>query len=652
MDLSIIIVNYNVKHFLEQCLHSVLKALESLKGEVIVVDNNSVDGSCQMLNDKFPAVKLIENKKNLGFSKANNQGIRIAEGKYVLILNPDTIVQEDTFRRCFDFMESHPDAGSLGVKMIDGKGNYLPESKRSLPTPKVSFFKVFGLSAIFPKSKIFGKYHLGYLDKNKTHKIEILPGAFMFIRKSVLEKVGLLDESFFMYGEDIDLSFRIRLAGYENYYFPETTIIHYKGESTKKGSINYVIVFYKAMIIFARKHFSLRNARLFSLLINSAIYLRALISIIRRLFFSGITPVTDALLIYIGFYLLQPLWARYKFGDTQYYPTEYLLYVVPVYILIWLFCVYISGGYEKRVSVVDLLKGIATGTGGIILIYALLPENMRYSRALLLIGSTWAGLSFFISRLTQGTIFSTVQILFKKRKKRIVVAGSPDESKRVMSILKQVNISPVLIGLVNWHNLWTSDEYIGDISQLDEIVPINRVDEIVFCAKDIPSHEIIQTMLKMGDAAVEFKIAPPESLSVIGSNSINTAGEFYVVNINTLSHSFVKRKKRIFDLAISVLLLLLSPVSVFIVRQPLGYLRNIFHVIINLKTWVGLASVDVSDSEYLSGMVSGVLTPIPVSKQKTVANETIKRLNLLYAKDYKLSNDILIIIRDFKYLGN
>ncbi|MGD2036109.1 MAG: glycosyltransferase family 2 protein, partial [Bacteroidales bacterium] len=259
MDLSVIIVNYNVKYFLEQCLHSVFKAMEGMKGEVIVVDNNSVDGSCQMIREKFKKVQLIENKKNLGFSRANNQGLAISGGRYVLILNPDTIVQEDTFSKCVSFMDKHPDAGGLGVKMIDGRGNFLPESKRSLPTPLVSFFKIFGLSALFPKSRLFGRYHLGFLDNNEVNKVEILPGAFMMIRKAVLQKTGFLDESFFMYGEDIDLSYRILLAGYNNYYFPETTIIHYKGESTKKGSINYVVVFYRAMIIFAKKHFSVKN---------------------------------------------------------------------------------------------------------------------------------------------------------------------------------------------------------------------------------------------------------------------------------------------------------------------------------------------------------------------------------------------------------
>jgi O-antigen biosynthesis protein len=211
-----------------------------------------------MIREKFSDVILIANRKNLGFSSANNQGLKISNGKYALILNPDTVLQEDTLKKCFLFMEQHPNAGSLGVKMIDGKGNFLPESKRSLPTPLVAFYKIFGLSALFPKSRIFGRYHLGYLNKDDINSIEILPGAFMFIRKSVLDQIGLLDETFFMYGEDIDLSYRIIQAGFENYYFPETTIINYKGESTKKQSVNYVIVFYNAMIIFARKHFSLK----------------------------------------------------------------------------------------------------------------------------------------------------------------------------------------------------------------------------------------------------------------------------------------------------------------------------------------------------------------------------------------------------------
>ena len=221
MKISVIIVNYNVEYFLEQCLYSVRRALKRIEGEVFVVDNNSSDGSNRMVKSKFPEVKLIENKDNRGFSKANNQGIRMAKGEYVLLLNPDTVVEDDTFSSIIQFMDEHPDAGALGVKMVDGSGNFLPESKRGLPTPGTAFYKMFGFSALFPKSKRFSKYHLGYLDENEIHEVEILAGAFMLLRKTVLDDIGLLDETFFMYGEDIDLSYRVIKAGYKNYYYPQ-----------------------------------------------------------------------------------------------------------------------------------------------------------------------------------------------------------------------------------------------------------------------------------------------------------------------------------------------------------------------------------------------------------------------------------------------
>jgi GT2 family glycosyltransferase len=202
-----------------------------------VVDNDSIDGSVEMVRKQFPEVKLMVNTENVGFSRANNQALKIATGEYQLLLNPDTIVEDDTFRKIVAFMDAHPDAGALGVKMMDGKGKFLPESKRGLPTPSVAFYKIFGLAKLFPKSKRFGRYHLGFLDKEQTHEVEVLSGAFMLLRKEALEKAGLLDEDFFMYGEDIDLSYRITKAGYKNYYYPEARIIHYKGESTKKNSI-------------------------------------------------------------------------------------------------------------------------------------------------------------------------------------------------------------------------------------------------------------------------------------------------------------------------------------------------------------------------------------------------------------------------------
>ncbi|MBK8497587.1 MAG: glycosyltransferase family 2 protein [Flavobacteriales bacterium] len=220
MKLSVIIVNYNVRAYLEQCLRTVFTALEGIEGDVFVVDNQSTDGSVEMVREKFPQVKLIANADNVGFSRANNQAIRASNADYVVLLNPDTVVGEDVFRKVIAFLDGHPKAGGLGVKMIDGTGHFLPESKRGLPTPAVAFYKIIGLTRLFPHSRIFGRYHLGHMPENGTARIEILSGACMFLRKKTLDEVGLLDESFFMYGEDIDLSYRITLGGYENWYFP------------------------------------------------------------------------------------------------------------------------------------------------------------------------------------------------------------------------------------------------------------------------------------------------------------------------------------------------------------------------------------------------------------------------------------------------
>jgi N-acetylglucosaminyl-diphospho-decaprenol L-rhamnosyltransferase len=264
MVLSVIIVNYNVKYFLEQCLCSVRRAIKSHEPgvgslesgvEVMVVDNASSDGSVAYLAPKFPFVHFIENTKNVGFAKANNQALTLAKGKYILFLNPDTILPEDAFTTCIQFMESHADAGALGVRMIDGSGRYLKESKRGFPTPWVAFCKMSGLTTLFPVSKLFARYYLGHLSETKTNKVDALAGAYMLVRAETLRSAGGFDERFFMYAEDIDLSYRIQQEGYANYYFPDCTIIHFKGESTKKDA-RYIKLFYTAMIQFVRKHFN------------------------------------------------------------------------------------------------------------------------------------------------------------------------------------------------------------------------------------------------------------------------------------------------------------------------------------------------------------------------------------------------------------
>lgn len=278
MKLSVVIVNYNVKYYLEQCLLSVERALMGMQGEVFVVDNNSSDGSIEYLRNKFPWVYYIENDCNLGFSKANNIAIRKSRGEYVMLLNPDTIVGEDTLRECVAFMDAHPKAGAAGVRMLRSDGSFALESRRGVPTPWTSFCKMSGLCNLFPKSTIFGRYYMQYLPLDKAVEIDILSGACMTLRRSALDKCGLLDETFFMYGEDIDLSYRILNAGYKNYFVP-TSILHYKGESTQKTSYRYAIVFHNAMLIFFKKHFSYNFLLL--IFVSFAIYLKALMTYIK-----------------------------------------------------------------------------------------------------------------------------------------------------------------------------------------------------------------------------------------------------------------------------------------------------------------------------------------------------------------------------------
>jgi GT2 family glycosyltransferase len=254
MQLSVIILNYNVRFFLEQCVLSVQKALENIDGEIIVIDNNSTDDSCAMMRERFPKIKLIANTENFGFPKGNNIGVKQAQGDYLCILNPDTVVAEDTFEKVLAFAISKPDLGIVGCKLIDGTGKFLSESKRGIPTPFVAITKIFGLYKLFPKSKLFGKYYAQHLTENETGKVDILVGAFMVLKRNLYLEIGGFDENCFMYSDDIDLSYMVLKTGKSNYYFHETTVIHYKGESTIKDGL-YMKRFREAMQFFYKKHF-------------------------------------------------------------------------------------------------------------------------------------------------------------------------------------------------------------------------------------------------------------------------------------------------------------------------------------------------------------------------------------------------------------
>jgi len=653
VKLSIVIVNYNVKHFLEQCLHSVRKATTGIASEVFVVDNNSVDGSLAMLKEKFPGVIVIANKQNVGFSRANNQAISISTGEYVLLLNPDTVVEDHTFRECLRFMDAHPDAGGLGVMMVDGKGKFLPESKRGFPSPATSFYKTFGLSRLFPKSKIFGKYHLGYLNKNEIHEVDVLAGAFMMLRKKVLDITGLLDESFFMYGEDIDLSYRIIKAGYKNYYYPKTRIIHYKGESTKKGSLNYVFVFYNAMVIFARKHFSKQNAWVYISLINLAIYFRATLSIVNRFLKKALLPFSDILLLYTGIYLFKGYWEqKVIFTQGGHYPPEFMYIALPAYIFIWLISVYFSGGYDQPVRLAKMLQGIIIGTVIILVFYALLPESWRFSRALILFGASWGIISMMGIRLLLAKMKISGFTLGIPGNNRFVIVGSKEEADRVSDLLHKTRLNPGFIGYVGRNDSTAGKgPFIGNLGQLSDIITIFNIDEIIFCSKDIPHQEIIDNMSELQDKQVKFKIAPEDSLSIIGSNSINTSGDIYIIDINSIDRPQNRRSKKLFDIISCLALIAISPVLLLVIKKPFHFLANIFMVIFGKKSLVGYYQSKTVSTVKLPHIKPGILNPGDVFKNRPIADETYDKLNLIYARDYKTETDFNILIRGILNLG-
>ncbi len=646
LKLSVIIVNYNVKYFLEQALLSVRRASGRLDVEVIVVDNNSVDDSLIMLAEKFPEVKVMANQENVGFSKANNQALNLARGEYVLLLNPDTVVEEDTFRKCIRFMDEHPEAGALGVKMIDGSGRFLPESKRGFPSPMVAFYKMFGLAELFPRSPLFNHYHLGYLDKDENHEVEILSGAFMFIRRAVLEITGFLDEAFFMYGEDIDLSYRIIQAGYKNYYFAGTTIIHYKGESTKKGSLNYIRVFYNAMIIFARKHFEGEQAALFVLLLKIAIYAHAALTLASNWIKHLYLPFIDLAVIFSGLVFLKQFWAVYHFGDPNYY-NNFIYYNMGLYTLIWVASIFAVGGYDDKGSLRTLSSGILIGSLFIAAIYGFLEMDYRSSRALIVLGTFWSFIILSVIRFVDHFLRYKNFKLGNHSPPSLVIVGTLQESLRVKTLLQEAQVQKNIVGTIAPRKVQLSKDYLSAIDQLDEIVQIYKIDEIIFCSRDLSTQAIMNWMVQLG-SNINYKIIPEESLSIIGSSSKNKPGELYTIEIAfQIDRPVMRRQKRMFDLLVCLIMLVSSPFIILLTKNNLQLLVNIFHVFSGKKSWVGYASGMVEAK--LPPIKKGVLNPIDEFKFKDLSQDTIRRLDFVYAKNYSLEFDLNILIRGLKH---
>ena len=640
MDLTVIIVNYNVRYYLEQCISSVAKAIAGIDAEVFVVDNDSSDGSIEMVAEKFPWVKLIANKDNVGFSKANNQALEQAKGRYSLLLNPDTLVAEDAFELVIDFMDRTPDAGGVGVRMVDGKGHFLPESKRGLPTPMVAFFKIAGLSRLFPNSSLFGKYHLGHLPEKEVSEIEILSGACMFLRTTTLDKVGLLDNSFFMYGEDIDLSYRITLGGYKNYYFPDAEIIHYKGESTKKSSFNYVYVFYNAMTIFARKHFTNTRSGLFTRLIDLAIYTSAGAALLARTFQRLILPIADMVVVLAGTLLIEG-YILNSSGTNSVWGSSHMICLV-----VWILSITMFGGYDRPIKLLSIIEGTLIGTALLYFSMPILQSFDPLTTEFLITGTLWALITFTFSRVALHLLNVDGYSLKANNKKRFLVVGSELESKRVSDLIWQINYG---VGQIN---TLRSDGGSKDMNNsMSKIISQNKIDSVVFCAADVSDKNIIDLIQINKRAGMEYKIARPNCEYLIGSNTIESLQDLFILDLNSVEIPRNKRNKRALDIFLSIIFLLSTPISIWFVKNKASFLRKTTNVLKGKLTWIGYRNTKGSSTTDLPALKQAVLDPLIEVRPELLNDDLVRRINVIYAKDYSRSNDLKLVLKNFSKLG-
>jgi O-antigen biosynthesis protein len=646
LELSVIIVNYNVRHFLEQCLHSVQKAVQGIAAELTVIDNNSADGSVGYLQSRFPGVNFISNTENLGFAKACNQGVKKASGKYILFLNPDTIIPEDSIKKCISFLTAHPEAGALGIKMIDGSGQFLKESKRSFPEPATSLYKLFGLSRLFPRSKTFSKYHLGYLDENKNSEVDVLAGAFMIVKKEVLDKVGSFDEIFFMYGEDVDLSYRIQEAGYKNYYFAESQIIHFKGESTRKGSMNYVKMFYNAMSIFVRKHYGGSRAGLFNFLIHLAIWFRATLTamgnFIRRI---GL-PLLDAGLILLAFWLMKNIWSDYVRKDIQ-YENKLLWIAFPAYTVFFLITAYYAGLYDRWYKRSELIRSMLIATVFLLAAYSLLPEQYRFSRGIILFGAVLAFL--FISLLRWILIQTNVLSSNKEKTENTatVVAGTETEYEQILLLLKEAGFRERVLGRIAVNE--TDAAALGNLEQVQKLSATIPFREIIYCEGYLSFSAIIENLQGL-PKGIKAKIHASGSGSIIGSMSKDSSGESVSKeNGYKLSDPYNRRLKRLIDASSSFIFLVSFPVHILIIKKPFRFLGNCVAVLSASKTWIGYATAEKN----LPVLHPAVLAcnGLPVTGNQSLPHESLQMIDYWYARDYEPINDLKMIWKAYKKLG-
>ena len=561
-DVTVVIVNYNVREFLQQALTSVQRASAGLVVETIVIDNDSADGSAEMVQSQFPDVQLTVNRQNVGFGAANNQAIRAARGRHVLLLNPDTILQEDSLRVLASFLDATPDAGAVGCRILNPDGSFALESRRSFPTPAIAFARMTGLSKLFPRSRFFGRYNLTFLPTDERCEVDALSGSCMMIRRDALidPETGaarlLFDEQFFMYGEDLDLCYRIQRDGWRLYFEPATQIIHYKGESTKKGDLRYVKLFYGAMLLFAQKHFKGRNAGLLILLLRAGILGRAAISATGRLLRRLAPAILDLILSSASFAGV----ALWRFGSDA-IPPQLLTTVTPVFSISVVALVAVLGGYrfgqrtKLRYAVVAPLVGLV-----VVAALSFFLKQIAFSRFVVGLGAPLSAACMSLWRLVwRGD---------RERSRRAILVGSEDVADRLQTTLLDNPQPPLtLAGYVDTSSDRGRTEQssrvrnLGKLSQLRDIARFESAGCIVFVPGALKNEEIFGWMQRLRDLPLQFKMLGSTESHVIGKSSVDELALPSLVEADqALGLARGRTRHRLFDVAVASALLLSTPV--------------------------------------------------------------------------------------------
>jgi GT2 family glycosyltransferase len=647
MKLSIVIVSYNVRYFLEVCLDSVIAAARGIDAEIIVVDNNSTDGSPEMVRRRFPSVTVLENKENLGFSKANNQGFQLAKGEYILILNPDTVMPGDFFAQTLAYMDTHPEAGAIGPRLIDGKGSFSPDGKKSFPTLSVALFKTIGLNKLFPRSTLFNKYYAVHVGERETAAVDVLSGCCMMVRTSVLQQVGGgFDDDYFMYCEDVDLSFRIKEKGYKNIYFPEVSLVHYKGESTRKATISYVRTFNSALATFVKKHYGKKNARVYIFVINIGIVFRAILSGARRFIRLLRLPLFDALVLLATLWFVKDFWTE-QVKNIIPIPFTSLLITFPVYMLIWVASLFLNGVYDQAYRALRVIRGMFIGTVLILAYYGILPPELRHSRGIIIF-SGFAGTV---------TLLALHEVLFRlgifkfvkndRAKSKAVIVASPHSYTETIEILQKVHYAPHVIGRISPGA--QAGESLGTIDEMKSLLYAADVNEVIFCVNGL-SYSTILTKMEQCGKNYDYKIHLPGSRSFVGSNSAQTAGDLYTIDKRyNITFAAQRRNKRLIDVSTATALIALAPLLLFFVKRPAGFFANCFSVLTGKRTWISYT--DDADTTQLPKLKKGILPPYNLASSFIPADDLKSRLNMIYAEQYTPATDLMLILKNIKYLG-